>query len=306
MPNIGSVFLTSTRDRMLCISTFLKLSTPSLALSLITMDPSDKPEKPEAGPSTPAQKQPKAPKPPKQSSSAGAPGADGAGKGKSAKDLKKEKRAAAVAARGGGHDPRQDAAQAAQSGPSSAAPSAGPSTAGAHPGAQAPRGGAVPTRPPIMANESAAPFVVKQQNLFFSHLPTSTPQPTSQALKSGKLHPLVLRLGVLMSSGTLRGANARTMAMMIAFKEVIRDYESPEQAVLWKDLMGHMSPMIGWLESCRSKGVGGGNAIRWLKGEINKLGEEGSALSELSERDVRYLYLQCDDLRLTIGSKSSI
>ncbi|EIW68307.1 hypothetical protein TREMEDRAFT_15648, partial [Tremella mesenterica DSM 1558] len=90
----------------------------------------------------------------------------------------------------------------------------------------------------------------------------------------GKLHPIIIRLGVLMSSGTLRGANARTIGMMIAFQEVIRDYETPENAVLWKDLPGHLSPMISFLENCRPKGVGGGNAIRWLKGEINRFGEQ--------------------------------
>ncbi|KAK4683479.1 translation initiation factor eIF-2B subunit delta, partial [Tremellales sp. Uapishka_1] len=65
------------------------------------------------------------------------------------------------------------------------------------------------------------------------------------------------------------------MGLMMCFKEVIRDYETPEKGVLWKDLMGYLSPMISWLEGCRPKGVGGGNAIRWLKAEINKLGEEG-------------------------------
>ena len=76
-----------------------------------------------------------------------------------------------------------------------------------------------------------------------------------------------------MCSGELRGANARTIATMSAFQQVIRDYECPEQSVLWKDLPNHLSPMIAWLEGCRPKGVGGGNAIRWLKGEINRLGE---------------------------------
>jgi translation initiation factor eIF-2B subunit delta len=65
-----------------------------------------------------------------------------------------------------------------------------------------------------------------------------------------------------MANGELRGANARTMGMMSAFKEVIRDYETPESVVMWKDLMSHLSPMISFLEGCRPKGTGGGNAIR--------------------------------------------
>lgn len=67
---------------------------------------------------------------------------------------------------------------------------------------------------------------------------------------------------MLMANGELRGANARTMGMMNAFQEVIRDYQTPEDAVMWKDLMVHLSPMITYLEGCRPKGTGGGNAIR--------------------------------------------
>lgn len=78
-----------------------------------------------------------------------------------------------------------------------------------------------------------------------------------------------------MSTGVLRGANARTLGLMAAFKEVIREYEAPEGTLLWKDLPVHLSPMIAWLDGCRPKGVGGGNAIRWLKSEINRIGEEG-------------------------------
>lgn len=69
-----------------------------------------------------------------------------------------------------------------------------------------------------------------------------------------------------MANGVLRGANARTMGMMAAFREVVRDYEVPDRGVLWKDLPVYLSPMISWLEGCRPKGVGGGNAIRYVVG----------------------------------------
>lgn len=104
-----------------------------------------------------------------------------------------------------------------------------------------------------------------------------------------------------MSSGRLRGSNARTIGTMSCFQEVIRDYESPEHAVLWKDLPVYLSPMIAWLETCRPKGVGGGNAIRsvgltltlwkaadcrrWLKSEINRLGERDAGTeAEVGDR----------------------
>jgi len=133
-------------------------------------------------------------------------------------------------------------------------------------------------------SDSAIPDLATPQNLFFSHLPIHRPPLTPAALNSTKLHPIIIRLGLLMSSGTLRGANARTMGMMAAFGEVIREYECPDQAVLWKDLPVYLSPMISWLEGCRPKGVAGGNAIRWLKSEINRLGEQGEGGTELEVR----------------------
>ncbi|OWT38242.1 translation initiation factor eIF-2B subunit delta [Cryptococcus neoformans Bt1] len=201
-------------------------------------------------------------------------------KAKSAKELKKEKRAAAVAARaipteGGAPEGPRGGRQT-----SSTTTSDGRRSPVIHlnSSSQNPPSSAGPSaaRKPLNHFEHSAPTLSAiQQNLFFSHLPHQTPADTVSALQTGKIHPIIVRVGVLMNSGQLRGANARTIGMMSAFKEVIRDYECPDQAVLWKDLPVYLSPMIAWLETCRPKGVGGGNAIRWLKSEINRLGEKG-------------------------------
>lgn len=206
-------------------------------------------------------------------------------KGKSAKELKKEKRAALVAARGGeagpSHGPGAGGADSA-SGPdahahaqgssngSSAAVSApaGAGSAGGRPGMPHATSSFIPQptpvrRPPILSSDSTLPaFTQAQQDLFFSHLPAHKSPNTREAFASGRVHPTVVRFGVMMASGTLRGANARTIGMMRAFQAVIGDYETPESAVMWKDLMSHLSPMITFLEGCRPKGQGGGNAIR--------------------------------------------
>ncbi|WWC63603.1 uncharacterized protein I303_106208 [Kwoniella dejecticola CBS 10117] len=205
-------------------------------------------------------------------------------KGKSAKDLKKEKRAAAVAARGASEASTESSRPTLPTSQSTDSRSNFQQhQQHAH---QAGGGGgpSIPKRPTHYSEPSALSLSTIQQNLFFSHLPKQTPPDTSAALTTGKLHPIIVRLGVLMSSGQLRGANARTMGMMSAFREVIRDYECPDQAVLWKDLPIYLSPMIAWLEGCRPKGVGGGNAIRWLKSEINRLGEQGDR-SEAEQKD---------------------
>ncbi|WVF67636.1 hypothetical protein IAT40_002394 [Kwoniella sp. CBS 6097] len=247
-------------------------------------------------------KEPKAPKQPKPPAQAQAQGQGGDAKGgKSAKELKKEKRAAAVAARavGGADSPTPGDGRPALSTNNSIDGRHGGIAGGAGAGAGAGAGGpggvgggqhaggagpSAPRRPPHYTEPSATSLSTIQQNLFFSHLPHQGIPDTAAALTTGKLHPIIVRLGVLMSSGQLRGANARTMGMMAAFREVIRDYECPDQALLWKDLPIYLSPMIAWLETCRPKGVGGGNAIRWLKSEINRLGEEGDR-SETEQKE---------------------
>ncbi|WVR09357.1 hypothetical protein IAU60_006423 [Kwoniella sp. DSM 27419] len=236
----------------------------------------------------------------KESKGKGAPQQKGEPKAKSAKDLKKEKRAAQVAARaingdggqegGAGGRPSMSTQNSMDGRPGSSLsekPSAGGSPASGS-GFNNVAGPSAPKRPQYYSEPSAVSLSTIQQNLFFSHLPHQETPDTAAALTTGKLHPIIVRLGALMSSGQLRGANARTMAMMAAFREVIRDYESPGQAVLWKDLPVYLSPMIAWLETCRPKGVGGGNAIRWLKSEINRLGEQG----DRSEAEAIGVYLR--------------
>ncbi|WRT68686.1 uncharacterized protein IL334_005666 [Kwoniella shivajii] len=238
----------------------------------------------------------KQPKPAKPQPANGEKANVGGEKGKSAKDLKKEKRAAAVAARAVSDNPAdsgrpslstQNSADGRQGGSNQSQHGHSHNTNNNAAGSTTGGGGAgpsIPKRPVHFSEPSALSLSTIQQNLFFSHLPHQETPDTATALRTGKIHPLIIRLGVLMSSGTLRGANARTMGMMAAFREVIRDYECPDQAVLWKDLPIYLSPMIAWLEGCRPKGVGGGNAIRWLKSEINRLGEQGDR-SEAEQRD---------------------
>jgi translation initiation factor eIF-2B subunit delta len=222
-------------------------------------------------------KQPKAPKPSAQGGGGGGGGGEAGVKAKSAKELKKEKRAALVSSRGPVDEPRGPPSESPNL---KARPGLPPSTnshtaaASQHTSAPTLRRATTQTSHHHHHHPSSDPaHPPSSQALFFSHIPPHLPPDTAAAFNTSKLHPDIIRLGVMMSSGSLRGANARTMAMMAAFQEVIRDYECPDQADLWKDLPIYLSPMIAWLEGCRPKGVGGGNAIRWLKSEINRLGE---------------------------------
>jgi translation initiation factor eIF-2B subunit delta len=184
------------------------------------------------------------------------PKEEAGGKGKSAKELKKEKRAALVAARGGGEE--GDAPGSSTPGPG---PTGRPDKVSVDGTPQPQNQPSSSNRPTFPSHDSILPPAPRTEG-FYSHVVTHKHPDTREAFNSGRIHPLVVRLGVLMANGELRGANARTMGMMSAFKEVIRDYETPESVVMWKDLMSHLSPMISFLEGCRPKGTGGGNAIR--------------------------------------------
>jgi translation initiation factor eIF-2B subunit delta len=193
--------------------------------------------------------QTKATKPPAADKSAAADN-----KSKSAKDLKKEKRAAAVAARGGEPDtPGGSKEKTSSKDAQSKAGSSGKTGAKGSTSASAVTAGAAPT--------SAAALRQQTQNQLFSHLPTYKLPDSAEALISGKIHPIIIRYGILIASGQIRGVNARTIGLMAAFKEVIRGFSCPPEE-LHRLLPAHLSPMIAFLDQCRPKGVGGGNAIR--------------------------------------------
>jgi translation initiation factor eIF-2B subunit delta len=105
----------------------------------------------------------------------------------------------------------------------------------------------------------------KQTGLFFGHL-YSQPKQQSMNGASKDVHPAVLALGLQYSSYAICGSTARMVAMMLAFKQVIADYQTPPGNSLARHLTNHhLSPQIEFLKSCRPLSVSMGNAIRHLK-----------------------------------------
>ncbi|KAJ9120505.1 hypothetical protein QFC24_005178 [Naganishia onofrii] len=241
---------------------------------------SDTTPQPKASSSKPAQP----PKTPNKDKSAAAPNAGTETKGKSAKDLKKEKRAAAVAARGGDADagPSQGGEpsgagqkdRVAKDGKASGSTTkqAGKSTSSAAATAGAATG------------NTTTNLRLQTQNQLFSHLPTYKLPDSAEALMSGKIHPIIIRYGILIASGQIRGVNARTIGLMAAFKEVVKGFTCPPEE-LHRLLPAHLSPMIAFLDQCRPKGVAGGNAIRHLKSEINRIGTDKRITEEAEQKD---------------------
>lgn len=181
----------------------------------------------------------------------------------SGKDAKKEKRAAAVAQRQAAEKAAAGSSDATSGGAGAGADGKNTSAGGGH-GHGGSGGPAAKTTSGKPSKESSASKHLSSTTTLFSHLPRSHIPNTATRISSGKYHPIIVRYGLLISTGQIRGTNARVIGLLCAFKEVIRSFSmSSANHQDWSRLLlAHLSPMISFLEECRPKGVGGGNAIR--------------------------------------------
>lgn len=90
------------------------------------------------------------------------------------------------------------------------------------------------------------------------------------------VHPAILALGLAYAEHRICGSNARCVALLGAFKRVIRDYQTPPKMHISRHLVSHLSLQISYLVSMRPMSVSMGNAIRYLKYEIPMLDVEMS------------------------------
>ncbi|XP_043963329.1 translation initiation factor eIF-2B subunit delta isoform X3 [Gambusia affinis] len=108
----------------------------------------------------------------------------------------------------------------------------------------------------------------------FSHLHQySRKAPLTQQLSipSTVIHPAIVRLGLQYSQGIVAGSNARSIALLHAFKQVIRDYTTPPNEELSRDLVNRLKPYISFLNQCRPLSASMGNAIKYVKKEISNI-----------------------------------
>ncbi|XP_018430482.1 PREDICTED: translation initiation factor eIF-2B subunit delta [Nanorana parkeri] len=130
----------------------------------------------------------------------------------------------------------------------------------------------------------------------FSHLHQySRKMPLTQQLSipSSVIHPAVVRLGLQYSQGIISGSNARCIALLHCFKQVIRDYSTPPNEELSRDLVNKLKPSISFLTQCRPLSASMGNAIKYIKKEISNMsrqkGEE-EAKNELYDHIDKYIH----------------
>ncbi|XP_055041421.2 translation initiation factor eIF2B subunit delta isoform X1 [Misgurnus anguillicaudatus] len=108
----------------------------------------------------------------------------------------------------------------------------------------------------------------------FSHLHQySRKAPPTQkiSIPATVIHPSIVRLGLQYSQGIIAGSNARSVALLHAFKQVIQDYSTPPNEELSRDLVNKLSPYISFLSQCRPLSASMGNAIKYIKKEISNI-----------------------------------
>ncbi|XP_075353643.1 translation initiation factor eIF2B subunit delta isoform X3 [Mycteria americana] len=129
----------------------------------------------------------------------------------------------------------------------------------------------------------------------FSHLHQySRKKPLTQqmSIPSTVIHPAVVRLGLQYSQGIINGSNARCIALLEVFKQLIRDYSTPPNEELSRDLVAKLKPHISFLNQCRPLSASMGNAIKFLKKEISCLPDtlrEEEAKEKLQDAIDKYL-----------------
>lgn len=93
----------------------------------------------------------------------------------------------------------------------------------------------------------------------------------SKFFKLDPVHPAVYKVGLQYLTGDIIGSNARCIVMLHAFKEAIKDYHTPPEKTLIRDLTARISSYISFINECRPISISMGNAIRSLKTCIAKL-----------------------------------
>ncbi|KAK1301544.1 hypothetical protein QJS10_CPB12g00258 [Acorus calamus] len=110
----------------------------------------------------------------------------------------------------------------------------------------------------------------------FRHLPqyvhgTQLPDLESKFFQIDPMHPAVYKVGLQYLAGNITGGNARCIAMLLAFQEAIKDYSTPPEKTLIRDLTVKIGSYVSFLIECRPLSISMGNAIRFLKNRIAKL-----------------------------------
>ncbi|KAG6424036.1 hypothetical protein SASPL_114446 [Salvia splendens] len=90
----------------------------------------------------------------------------------------------------------------------------------------------------------------------------------SNFFRLAPIHPAVYKVGFQYLAGDISGGNTRCIAILQAFQESIKDYSTPPETYLIRDLTSKINCYVSFLIECRPLSISMSNAIRFLKRRI--------------------------------------
>jgi len=129
----------------------------------------------------------------------------------------------------------------------------------------------------------------------FAHLTpyaAKTAQTLSGPAALNEIHPAITALGLRFADGSVKGADARCVAMMAALREVVRDYSTPPEKALGRDLPKRVDRCFQFLTDSRPHSVSMGNAKHFVRAAITNLDpdlSESAAKVEVCEEIDRFV-----------------
>ncbi|RWS16490.1 translation initiation factor eIF-2B subunit delta-like isoform X2 [Dinothrombium tinctorium] len=162
----------------------------------------------------------------------------------------------------------------------------------------------------------------------FPHIP-SREENINICLRSpdvNRIHPLVIQVGLRMNKALITESTPRCVAMLTAFKSLIKDYETPPQKELSRDLKEVLDKCKEFLDKCRPLSISMCNAMKMLKMHLTKITPQVSdkqakenlisAINEFIHQEIELALdamsdyvlekINSEDVILTFGSSHSV
>ncbi|XP_044741044.1 translation initiation factor eIF-2B subunit delta [Chrysoperla carnea] len=107
--------------------------------------------------------------------------------------------------------------------------------------------------------------------ILFNHLYIDRDQRTAHVSDTDGIHPAMIRTGIQYQKGVIFGSNARCVAMLVAIKDMVKDFKTPTQAEYGRSLEITLKKCVQYLHSCRPISVSMTNALRFFKYQLTLL-----------------------------------
>lgn len=101
------------------------------------------------------------------------------------------------------------------------------------------------------------------------------------AFRGEALHSSVIRLGCKLNGGVIRGSTPRSLAIMVALKQMISDYKTPPGKAIDRDLPDRIDESMKFLSRCKPLTTAMINNSLVVRGAVLKLSQSGKGEDEV-------------------------